>query len=175
MHNYYKQLCEIGENMNHLETIIKEYCERKNYIVKNNIKVGRRKLGGWDMELDIIAYNPNTKDLLHIEPSIDDDSWEKREKRIKKKFDLGRKYIYTDIFPWLNEKDININQIAILINHPKEKNELAGAKIIGIDEFIYKVKLDIIKTGKMSNNAISEIFPLLRTIQLTENGYYKKL
>lgn len=160
--------------MNHLETLIKEYYEWKNYIVRNNIKVGKRKFGGWEMELDIVAYDPNSNIVIHLEPSIDADSWDKREERFKKKFEIGKKYIYKDIFPWLDEEKVEFKQIAILINHPKGKNELAGGLIMSIDEFSSMIKQEIIKVGKASTNAIPEIFPLLRTIQFIENGYYKR-
>ena len=76
--------------MTHLEQLVYEYYDWLGYLVKHNIKVGRLQRGGWEMELDIIAYNPNTNHLIHFEPSLDADSWDKREKRFSKKFDAGK-------------------------------------------------------------------------------------
>lgn len=46
---------------------------------------------------------------------------------------------------------------------------------MSIDEFMLQVKRKISTCGKMSKNAIPEQYPLLHTIQLTVQGYYKCL
>jgi len=71
--------------MNHLEQLTYEYYDWLGYLVKHNIKVGKLKRGGWEMELDIVAYNPTTNHLIHMEPSIDGYSWETRETHFRKK------------------------------------------------------------------------------------------
>jgi hypothetical protein len=158
--------------MSHLEDLIAEYYDWKGYLVKRNIKVGRLPHGGWEMELDIIAYDPHSNHLIHIEPSIDADSWRKRETRFMKKFNAGKKYIFSDIYKWL-ESDTAIEQVAVLISHPKGRDNLAGGKIKSIDELISEIKSEIGSQGIMANNAIPEQYPLLRTIQMTQNGYYR--
>jgi hypothetical protein len=80
--------------MNHLEKLTRQYYDWKGYLVKGNVKVKPLSHGGWAGELDIVAYHPQTKHLVHIEPSIDAHSWDKREKRFEKKFSFGREYIY---------------------------------------------------------------------------------
>lgn len=77
--------------MTHLENLLYQYYDWQGYIVRRNIKVGRLKHGGWEGELDIVAYHPNNNELLHLEPSIDADSWGTREERFEKKFAAGRK------------------------------------------------------------------------------------
>ncbi len=57
--------------MSHLEDLIAEYYDWRGYLVKRNIKVGRLQHGGWEMELDVIAYHPHTNHLIHLEPSLD--------------------------------------------------------------------------------------------------------
>ena len=160
--------------MTHLEQLVYEYYNWCGYLVKNNIKVGRLKHGGWEMELDIVAYNPKTNHLIHLEPSLDSHTWLKRETRFRKKFDAGKKYILEEIFKWL-KSDTKIDQIAIINSHPKNKNTIGGGQIYSIDEFIKKIHTEVNKCGRMGNNAIPELYPLLRTIQLVTNGYYKKL
>jgi len=157
--------------MNHLERLTRQYYDWKGYLVKGNIKVGRLSHGGWAGELDIVAYHPQTKHLVHVEPSIDAHSWEKRKQRFEKKFRLGRKYIFTNVFPWLKQKETPLEQIAMLIT--SSRKELCGAQVISIDEFIGQVKTEIMDLGIMAKNAIPEEYDLLRTIQLTTNGYYK--
>ena len=78
--------------MSHLEDLIAEYYDWSGYLVKQNLKVGKLSHGGWEMELDVVAFHPETKRLVHIEPSIDADSWAERERRFRKKFESGERY-----------------------------------------------------------------------------------
>lgn len=162
--------------MNHLEELIYEYYDWKGYIVKRNIKVGPLNTGGWEMELDIIAYNPDTnnKCIFHIEPSLDADNWAVRESRFEKKFNAGKKYMFINIFPWL-EKSVPIKQIAVLETNPKNRDDLCGGAIISIDEMVKNIKDEISQVGIMANKAIPEQYPLLRTIQLSINGFKKSI
>ncbi len=155
--------------MNHLEKLTRQYYDWQGYIVKGNIKVRRLSHGGWGGELDIVAYHPTTKHLVHIEPSLDADSWATREKRFYKKFKYGRDHIYKDVFPWLSPEKTQLEQIAILVS--SSRKELSGGKVISIDEFTAEVREKISAIGIMRQNAIAEEYDLLRTIQLTTNGY----
>jgi len=157
--------------MNHLEKLTRQYYDWNGYIVKGNVKVGRLAHGGWGGELDIVAYNPQINHLVHVEPSIDAHSWKKREERFDKKFKFGRDYIYDDVFPWLSPKKTKLEQIAILIT--SSRRDLAGGNIISIDEFIKIITGEISALGIMSKSAIPEEYDLLRTIQMTINGYHK--
>ena len=124
------------------------------------------------MELDVIGYHPTTRHLVHIEPSLDAHSWSTREQRFEKKFSAARRYVFSDIFTWL-EPDTPIEQIAVLISHPRDRHELCGAAIISIDELVAKIRDDIAGGGIMARNAIPEQYPQLRTIQLLVAGYYR--
>ena len=110
--------------MYHLETLIAEYLEWQGYLVRRNTKVGRRSRGGWEMELDIVGFHPQTQDLVHYEPSLDALSWEKREARYAKKFRAGRQYILTELFSWL-PATTRIRQIAVFISHPRGRDSIA--------------------------------------------------
>jgi len=158
--------------MAHLEDLIVEYYNWQDYVVKRNIKVGRLVHGGWEMEIDVVAYHPVTQHLIHLEPSLDAHSWVERELRFRKKFEAGKKYIGIEIFPWLGNK-IQLEQVAIVSSKTKERVALAGGRIITIDEFIADVRKEVIAQGKASTKAISEIYPLLRTLQLSHNGYHR--
>ena len=158
--------------MSHLEDLLCEYYQWQDYIIRRNIKVGRLAHGGWEGELDILAYHPGTGELLHLEPSIDAYSWSKREERFEKKFRAGRKY-FRDVFPWLEPKTV-LNQVAILVSCPKSRTELAGGKVRTIDEIAREIRDKVVEQGKMASRAIPEQFPLLRTIQLVESGYYRE-
>lgn len=160
--------------MSHLEALIAEYLDWQGYLVKKNIKVGRLSHGGWEMEVDIVGYHPKSGRLVHYEPSIDALSWEKREARYKKKFEAGRKYIFTDIFPWL-PSSTPLEQVAVFISHPKGKDTIAGGAIISIDEFMAEVRTRVVACGLMVSNAVPEQYSLLRTLQLSHVGYYRAI
>jgi hypothetical protein len=159
--------------MSHLESLIAEYLDWQGFIVKRNIKVGRLAHGGWEMELDIVGYHPRSGALVHYEPSIDALSWERREERYAKKFEAGRRYIYSDrLFSWLSP-DTPLQQIAVLVRHPEGRNYIAGGLLISVDELMAEIRAAIVRCGVMARNAVPEQYPLLRTIQLSHAGYYR--
>jgi hypothetical protein len=158
--------------MYHLETLIAEYLEWQGYLVRRNTKVGRLKHGGWEMELDIVGFHPQTQDLVHYEPSIDALSWEKREARYAKKFQAGRRYILKELFSWLPPAT-TIRQIAVFISHPRGRGSIAEGTIVSIDELMVEIRGRVAVCGPMVRNAISEQFPLLRTVQMAQVGYYR--
>lgn len=158
----------------HLESLIHEYLEWQGYLVRRNLKVGKLSHGGWQMELDLIGYHPMMQDLVHYEPSIDALSWEKRETRYNKKFNAARKYLFTEVFPWL-PSDTHLRQIAVLISHPRGRDALAGGTLMSVDELMAEIRSKVIACGIMAKGAISERYPLLRTVQLSHVGYYSAL
>ena len=160
--------------MSHLETLIAEYLDWQGYLVKSNTKVGRLGHGGWEMELDIIGYHPNTGALVHYEPSIDALSWAKREARYQKKFEAGRNYIFREIFSWL-PSSTPLQQIAVFVSHPKGRDTIAGGTIISIDELMAEIRGKVIEWGIMAKNAIPEQYSLLRTLQLSHAGYHRAI
>ena len=161
-------------DISHLETLIAEYLDWQGYLVKSNTKVGRLGHGGWEMELDIIGYHPNTGALVHYEPSIDALSWAKREARYQKKFEAGRNYIFREIFSWL-PSSTPLQQIAVFVSHPKGRDTIAGGAIISIDELMAEIRAKVMACGIMASNAIPEQYPLLRTLQLSHVGYYRQI
>jgi hypothetical protein len=160
--------------MSHLESLIAEYLEWQGYLVKRNLKVGRRAKGGWEMELDVVGYNPEHKIIRHYEPSIDADGWPTREARYKKKFERARTYMFTEVFPWL-DSSLQIEQFAVFYDHPKGRDTIAGGTIISIDEFMAEIRSKVSSCGPMISNAIPQQYSLLRTIQMSEVGYSRAI
>jgi len=129
---------------------------------------GTRRSG----ELDIAAYSPQTKAILHLEPSLDADTWKRRKQRYEKKFKAGRKHI-RELFPWVKSKS-KIRQIAIFVSAAKDRTEIAGGEVVTVDEVVHEIRQAVSAQDKVSQGAIPEQFPLLRTIQLMECGYYAR-
>ena len=76
--------------MNHLETLAAEWLDYNGYFVRTAVKVGKRAKGGWDGELDVVAFHPTHRHFLHVECSTDRNTWKNREQTVKRKFALGR-------------------------------------------------------------------------------------
>jgi len=155
---------------NYLEQLIAEWYEYKGYFIRRNIYVGKRPKGGYECELDIIAFHPGKNHLVHIEPSMDADSWQKREKRFRKKFEAGRKYI-PNLFEGFNLPD-KIEQIAFLGFASKTHHKkLAGANILLVPELLEEIFSEM-KSKHIASSAISEQQPILRTFQFVAE-YWK--
>lgn len=161
---------------NHLEQLVAEWYEYQGYFVRKNIKVGKRPQGGYECELDIVAFHPETKKLIQIEPSLDTDAWTKREIRYRKKFEAGKKYI-PQLFNGF-EIPTSIDQIALfLFASTANHQEIAGGKIVLVSDLMVKISEELSK-NRVATQAVPEQFPLLRTIQFVmeyRNPIYEAL
>lgn len=144
----------------------------KRHLVLRNEKVGPLGHGGHAGELDIVAYSPQANTILHLEPSLDADTWKRREERYAKKFAAGREHIPT-LFPWLDPLP-PIRQIAVFVSAAVDRTTIAGGEVVTVDEVAAEIRRAVCDRGKTSQGAIPEQFPLLRTIQLMECGYYAR-
>ena len=95
--------------MNFLEQLAAEWYEYDGHFVRTNIRFGPRAKGGYTGEMDVVAYNPNSHELIHIETSTDANSRAEREERFCKKFSDAKKY-YLTMFPFKG----TFKQVAIL-------------------------------------------------------------
>jgi hypothetical protein len=149
--------------MNHLEQLIAEWYEYQGYYVRRNVLVGKRLKGGYECELDIVAFHPEKKELLHIEPSLDADSWETRERRYGKKFLAGRKYI-RKLFNGLDLPAEIKQQVVLVFASKANHTEVAGGKVVLIEEVLADIAREL-QTKKINSQAIPEQYASLRTIQ----------
>lgn len=150
--------------MNHLESLVAEWHEYRGYFVRRNVHVGKRSGGGYECELDIVAFHPHNKHLVHIEPSMDADPWGKRETRYAKKFAAGRKHI-PELFKGV-DIPLHIEQIALfgMGSGLTQRKEIAGGRVKMMPEFLSEIVTEL-RRKRIEREAIPEQFPLLRTIQ----------
>lgn len=116
--------------------------------------------------MDIVGYHPSKKHLIHIEASADADTWAEREKRFKKKFDAGKKYVRSQVFPWL-AKAIELEQWAVLWASDKNHKQVGGGKVVSQKNLYQIIAKDVYDAGSPVGNAMPEQFGLLRTMQYT--------
>lgn len=148
---------------NFLEQLVAEWYEYRGYFVRRNVPVGRNARGGHATELDIVAFNAATRHLVHVEPSLDAESWEKREQRFRRKFEAGRKHIPALLRGF--ELPDEIEQIAILGNASKANHPtLGGARVLLISDLMRQI-MEALGDRKNADHLVPEHHMILRTLQ----------
>jgi hypothetical protein len=156
---------------NFLESLISEWLQYKGMFVRTNVFVGPREKGGYECELDVVAIDLQEKRILHYEPTMDALSWSEREKRFKRKFDAGKKYIPNLFLDFMKIHPDWIEQYAVLgFGSDKNRKKIGGGIIITAKN-LFKQILEDIKDKKIESQAISENMPRLRTIQFMLNYF----
>lgn len=149
---------------NFLEELVAEWLEYKGYIVKRNERVGRLAKGGHEGELDVVAFNPNSNHLIHIETSTDADSWAAREKRFGKKFASGAKHIKA-LFGALTLPETIEKKAIFAFGSDKNHKTVGGGQVQLAADFILEILRELKGTSFLSR-AVPEKYPILRVIQM---------
>ena len=150
--------------MNFLESLAAEWYEYNGYFVRSNSRTHKRKKGGWDVELDVLAYSPSDQRLIHIETSGDANSWQERKDRfLKKKFILPRK----EYELLIGSRIGTLEKIAI-VGWRSTKSDLHwknDIKVVLIPQFLEEITTKLRDTSPFTQ-AVPENFPLLRAMQM---------
>lgn len=155
--------------MNFLEQLATEWYEYNGYFVRSNIHFGKRAKGGWTGEIDVAAFHPKTRELVHLEASTDSLNWDKRIPRIKRKFGDAARF-YGEIFPFAKSRVRNV----VVIGHTSipKKVIIEGIELKSIPTFLEEICDDLRKKRPL-NESVPENLPLLRAIQFAMN-YQRK-
>ena len=150
--------------MNFLEQLVSEYYQHRGYYVRVNVRALKRLQGGWDGELDVLAFHPQNNELIHVEPSWDSHKWDKREARFRKKFRYTKK-MYEDILGLPINK---LRQRAITggtLKIPKN-TDWGSIEVLTVPMFISEVKTYLLDK-RPSEKVIPENLLCLRSMQFT--------
>lgn len=151
--------------MNFLEQVVAEWFTFTGYFVRTNIKVNPRASGGYANEIDVLAYQPLTKELIHAEPSWDANSWSERRTRY-----LEKKFVFSDnqYREMIGGAEISrIRKLAITGGVRSAKSSLdwgCGIEVVLIPSFIRQIT-EALATRSPLNDAVPEGFPILRGMQ----------
>ena len=150
--------------MNFLEQLVAEWYEYEKYFVRSNVRSRKRAKGGFDVELDVLAYDLPNNTLLHVETSGDADSWAERKHRfLTKKFILTRKEYESIIGCKVNK----IRKIAIVGYARSTKTNLnwgQDIEVVFIPDFMKQIA-EKLRSQHPAHEAVPEGFPLLRAMQ----------
>lgn len=148
---------------NYLEQLVGEWLEFTGYFVRRNVLVGKRAAGGYECELDVVGYHPGKRHLIHVEPSMDANSWTERERRYTKKFAAGRAYI-PELFEHMQLPEV-IEQVALFVYGSNTTHHtIAGGVVWTMRDLMGRITLEL--SGRtLARAAVPEHLPLLRTIQ----------
>ena len=150
--------------MNFLEELTAEWYEFSGYFVRSNPRTRKRPKGGWDVELDVLAFSPSDQRLVHIETSSDANSWQERKDRfLKKKFILSRKE-YESL---IGSNIKTIEKIAIVGWNTTKRDLNWGddIKVVLIPQLLEEITAKLKETSPMKQ-VVPESFPLLRAMQM---------
>jgi hypothetical protein len=151
---------------NFLEELVAEWYEYQGYLVKRNEHVGPnpKGKGGFEGELDIVAFDPRNSHLIHVETSTDCWSWPVREQKFRKKFACGAKHART-LFEGLRLPD-QMDQLALFIyGSDKDHGTIGPGRVQMVDDLMTKI-VERLKDVPFSRKAVPERYPLLRLLQM---------
>jgi len=151
--------------MNFLEQLVAEWYSFSGYFVQTNVKFGKLKAGGYEGEMDVVAFHPQTKVLVHVETSSDADSWEERKRSFGRKFSGAEKY-YPELFQFGYR---SIEKIAIVGFGRTRPNSVSfGNNIIikTVPQFVGEITANL-KRQSPTTQAVPEHWSILRAMQLS--------
>src|SRR5438445_70942 len=151
--------------MNFLEQLTAEWYAYKGYFVRTNVKMNKRAKGGWDNELDVLAFSARTGELIHLESTWDAEPWPKRKVRF-----LTKKFVYSQLQyeEIVGVKISTLRKIALVGLGRSSNSDLnwgGGVEVVLIPAFIASIAHELAKKDPLKD-VVPEGFPRLRAMQL---------
>lgn len=151
--------------MNFLEQLANEWYSYKGCFVRSNIKFDKRAIGGYDGEIDVVAFNSIDNTLVHIEASMDADSMETRIVKFNRKFRLN-----IDAYNELLQTNATAIRKLAVVGTSKTRIEFGNEiEHITVPDFVNEITVRLKDIDPMKA-AVPEGLPLLRAIQFS--NYY---
>ncbi len=160
--------------MNYLEQLVREWYEYRGYFVRRDLWVGLEPSdGSYECELDIVAFHPTHRHVVHIETSCDLRNLQDNERHFQAKFDAGKKYLHR-IFGIADHLHIEQNAL-ILESEETQMPTIGGGKVLLLRDFFGKILQELSSTD-VSAAMVPEQWPLILTLQLAQgHGRHKRL
>lgn len=148
--------------MEYLEQLVSEWYEYQGYFVHKDLWVGIAADGSYECQLDVVAFHPIRRHLVHIEPSLDLLSWRDREEHFRLKFDAGKRYLHRMFGA---EPHVHMEQIALIASAEEAPpHSIAGGKILRLIDLLANI-LQALACFDISESLVPDQWPLIRTLQ----------
>jgi len=149
--------------MNFLEQLAAEWYAYRGYFVRTNVKFGRRRAGGYEGEMDVVAFHPREKVLVHAEPSMDADSWRQREQKFRRKFRDAEEH-YGELFQFHYER---VDRVAVCGWGRSLPQDVSFGDIVikTLPSFVSEIMKEL-KRHDPYKDIVPEHWPLLRALQM---------
>jgi hypothetical protein len=154
--------------VNFLEEIVAEWLEYNGYIVKRNERVGRLKAGGFKGELDVVAFNPVTNRLTHVEAEGSQVTWAKRDESFRKKFNAGKQYI-SALFKGLTVPN-EIEKKVIFYGSNKNHKTTGGGQVVPVKDYLLDI-LRVLNKTSFTHQVVPEKYPIIRVLQMVTHHW----
>ena len=147
--------------MNFLEQLAAEWYEFNGYFVRTNVRLEKREKGGYTGEIDVVAYDPKDRTMIHVETSTAAGKKSTIAKRMQRQFSVASEQ-YNSLFNFKPEK---LKKIAIVGTARAATVNIGGdIKVYSIPQFIKMVSESMTK-HPIIGEAIPEGYPILRAMQ----------
>ncbi len=149
--------------MKYLEQLVREWHEYKGYFVRRDLWVGLEPSdGSYECELDIVAFHPIHRHVVHIETSEDLRNLQDCERHFQAKFDAGKKYLHR-IFGIADH--LHIEQIALILESGEtQRLTIGGGKVVLLSDFLAAI-LGELSGIDVSGAMVPEQWPIVLTLQ----------
>ncbi len=152
--------------MNFLEQLAAEWYSYQGYFVRTNVKYGLKpkgSTGGFVGEMDVIAYHPKLRRVVHIETSTDSDSWDERRRSFTDKFERAAKY-YPEVFAFPHGVVVKRAIVGLNWTHPPQFS-VKGVEILSLRQFVKEIA-DGLREHTPLEKMVPQEWPLLRGIHM---------
>ncbi|HEU4475287.1 MAG TPA: hypothetical protein VFR71_01135 [Methyloceanibacter sp.] len=150
--------------MNHLEQLVAEWLQYNDYFVRSSVPVGPRDQGGFEGELDVIAYHFARNHLLHVECSLDALSMPNGNPSLSLSSTEGVS-TSRDVFRKVSgDLDLPEPEQIVVLQLQAEVREIGGARLVTVREFVHEV-YEGLKGKTPQSKAVPSNLPLLRILQ----------
>ena len=153
---------------NFLEELVAEWLEYNGYIVKRNERVERLAKGGYKGELDVVAFNPVTNHLTHVEAEGAPESWKDRECKFRRKFEVGDRYTKA-LFKGLTIPD-EIEKKAVLYGSKKNHRTIGGGQVVPVKDYLLEILREL-KNTSFTSQVVPEKYPILRVLHTVTHDW----
>jgi len=155
---------------NFLEELVAQWYEFKGFFIRRNIQFGVGTQGGREGEIDLLAFNPSTKEAIHIETAVPSLSYKEFGESHRKKFEGAEKYYKELLNPNINPNSVKKISIVHTSSIPRKDSiktfeSIAGSKLIHLSVLLDEIITELEKQDPKSH-IIEESYSLLRMSQI---------